>query len=412
MGVGAPHGTLKRPDATPTLDPALRSTPSGGVSAPRTGTGLAPGPPPKVLFVGRLYAGHRTRFANLRRHSEGDPRIEPEFQEVSGWKEAGRLEHFPLLPRSVRGRARGVLEARSLGRLRRPDVIWTSVDNELAPYVWAQVGPLRRPLVVDFDATPGQLEEFSPLYFGRPPRTGPARWLRAGRQRLSWTAVSHFSAWSEWAAADLRRSGVPGEHISVLPPGVDLELWTPPTRAAAAPGSPVRLLFVGGDFERKGGPVLLDVVRDRLAGRVELDLVTYDQVTSGAGVRVHRARPNSPELQALFAAADLFVMPTRAECFGLATVEAMASGLPVLVGDVGAAGEIVDDGETGWLVRPTHAELSAALEVAISDPARLREMGRRARAAAERRFDGRRNDQRVIDLLLELHLRYLADQRP
>ena len=68
--------------------------------------------------------------------------------------------------------------------------------------------------------------------------------------------------------------------------------------------------------------------------------------------RVHRAEANSPLLRQLYADADLFVMPTRAEAFGIVTVEAMASGLPVIVGDVGGGRSIVDHGKTGWLIPP------------------------------------------------------------
>ena len=52
-----------------------------------------------------------------------------------------------------------------------------------------------------------------------------------------------------------------------MPPGVDLDRWRLPART---PASPLRLLFVGADFARKGGPLLVDVVRSRFRGRVEL----------------------------------------------------------------------------------------------------------------------------------------------
>jgi hypothetical protein len=45
--------------------------------------------PPKVLFFGSLYAGHRTRFLNLQAHTKHDPRIAPEYRSVSGWVEGG-----------------------------------------------------------------------------------------------------------------------------------------------------------------------------------------------------------------------------------------------------------------------------------------------------------------------------------
>jgi glycosyltransferase involved in cell wall biosynthesis len=117
-------------------------------------------------------------------------------------------------------------------------------------------------------------------------------------------------------------------------------------------------------------------------------------------------------LRDLYRNADLFVLPTRAECFGIAAVEAMASGLPVIFGDVGAARDIVDDGETGWLIEPTAEALARALEYALDRREQLPHMGRRAREVAEERFDGARNDARLVDLLLDQHARWRARQRP
>jgi len=70
------------------------------------------------------------------------------------------------------------VEGSSLARIPRPDVIWTSAGDELlAPYVWAQLGPLRRPLLYDADATPALLEADAELYYGRPPKTDMTRRL-------------------------------------------------------------------------------------------------------------------------------------------------------------------------------------------------------------------------------------------
>ncbi len=356
--------------------------------------------PPRVLFLGTMYAGHHTRFINLRAHTETDHRIEPTYRGVSGWRPDGVIERLPILPPAFRGRARALLECGSLASPRRPDVIWTSVGDELlAPYLWTQLGPMNRPVVLDVDSTPGLLERDAELYFGRPPRSGWIRKLLRLRERVSRRSVAWFSAWSRWAADALEAEGVPPSRISVLPPGVDLIDWTYVSRAAARP---VKLLFVGGDFERKGGQQLLDAVRPRLCRGLELDVVTRSHVREAPGIRVHRAGPNSPELRRLYADAHLFVMPSRAECFGIAAVEAMATGLPVVMGDAGAAREIVDHGMTGWVVPPRREELAALLDHVAEHPEELPAMGRLARLAAEDRYDGRRNARSLVDLLLRV----------
>lgn len=355
---------------------------------------------PRVLFLGCTYAGHHTRFLNLVAHSRLDSRIRPRYHCVTGWSPGGSIERLRLLPAGLRGRARSVLEAAAFASFPRPDVIWSSVGDIIGPYLWSQAGRFRRPVVFDLDWTFEQQELLAPIYFDRPSRRGVLRALGLLRERVIWKQVTVFTAWSAWVADSLRRQGVDDSRIRVLPPGVDLEQWKPRPELRRAPDQRVRLLFVGGDFERKGGKVLLDVFRSRFAGRCDLDIVTRDEVMPSPGVRVHRAEPNSPLLRELVAQADLFVLPTRAECFGIATIEAMASGLPVIVGNVGGAPDIVDDGRTGWLIEPTAIGLARALEHAVTRRECLPAIGRQARAVAEQRFDGARNDVAVIDLLL------------
>jgi glycosyltransferase involved in cell wall biosynthesis len=85
------------------------------------------------------------------------------------------------------------------------------------------------------------------------------------------------------------------------------------------------------------------------------------------------------------------VNPSRAESFGVAALEAAASGLPVVASRVGGLPEIVADGETGLLVPPeAPAALAEALRSLIRSPERRRELGKAARARAVERYDWRR----------------------
>ncbi|MGE5597683.1 MAG: glycosyltransferase family 4 protein [Hyphomicrobiales bacterium] len=355
---------------------------------------------PRALFVGITYAGWKTRQLNLERHMAEDGRLDAVYRRVTGWNEGGWLERVPGLPAGLKGRARAMLQARAFATVPRPDVTWTSCLELAMPYLWSQFGPLRRPLVVETDWTLEQQEAMAPIYFRRAPREGAARRIAQFQERTLFDRVTLFTPISNWAAAGLRRLGIEDERIHVLHPGLDLDAWRMPPRQADT-SRPLRLLFVGGDFERKGGDMLVEAIRSRFAGRCELDVVTRSPVPPAPGVRVHRCEPNSPELRALYQRADLFVLPTRAECFGHASVEAMASGLPALVSDVGGSADIVDHGETGWRIPPTHIALIGALEHALANREVLPAMGEHARQVAERRFDGRRNDHILADLLLE-----------
>ncbi|HXU24203.1 MAG TPA: glycosyltransferase family 4 protein, partial [Tepidiformaceae bacterium] len=186
----------------------------------------------------------------------------------------------------------------------------------------------------------------------------------------------------------------------------DLQQWRPNPRSSRDPASPLRLLFVGNNFVRKGGDLLVALMRSPWGQQFELDVVSGEDVrVEATNVRLRRAAPNTPELRALFARADVFVLPTRAECFGIAAVEAMASGLPVIMGNVGGAADIVDHERTGWLIEPSVDNLRAALGATLAARDELPAIGARARLAAERKFDGTANDRRVIDLLLEVSKR-------
>jgi glycosyltransferase involved in cell wall biosynthesis len=371
-----------------------RTTLSSSSEVARTSDG------PRILFIGKLYAGHRTRFLNLRAHTEHDTRIRPLYREVSGRVEHGIIERIPLLSRSSTGRIRSAQEGVAALGGPRPDVIWTSAGEIVAPALLTRPRRLRTPLVLDLDWTLEQQEAFAPHYFNRAPKSGVHWHVARLQERLLWHHVSVFTPWSTWAANSLRRQGIPDSRIQVLSPGIDLDRWQPPAGRLTSVG-PLRLLFVGGDFKRKGGDILLTAMRSALRGRCELDIVTHDPVEPCPGVRVHRAEPNSDLLRRLYAEANIFVMPTRAECFGIATIEAMACGLPVIVGDVGGVRDIIDHGETGWLIPPDGRALVQTIEHALAHREMLSQIGAQGRRVAEMRFDGRRNDARIVDILLD-----------
>lgn len=79
--------------------------------------------------------------------------------------------------------------------------------------------------------------------------------------------------------------------------------------------------------------------------------MTRDEVPAAPHVFVHRNLPNnSQEPARIYQQSDLFVLPTRADCYSMVTMEAMAAGLPVIVSRLGGIPEIVAEGETGFLI--------------------------------------------------------------
>jgi L-malate glycosyltransferase len=94
-----------------------------------------------------------------------------------------------------------------------------------------------------------------------------------------------------------------------------------------------------------------------------------------------------PNIEDLIASADLLLLPSENESFGLVALEAMACEVPVVVSRVGGLPEVVTEGVDGFLVEPHNTKEMAAraLEI-LSDPQKRAEMGKRARKSARSRF--------------------------
>jgi starch synthase len=166
-----------------------------------------------------------------------------------------------------------------------------------------------------------------------------------------------------------------------------------------------RILFVGKDHERKGSAVLLaafEFVR-RAVPDAELHLVgRRPDASDPAGVVAHGVVSRGTLegrtlLDGLFASSSIFCMPSRYEPFGIAFVEAMSAGLPCVGTREWAMPEIIDDGETGWLVADGAVEeLARILVEALRDPSKCAAMGARGRERARARFTWERVATRAV----------------
>jgi glycosyltransferase involved in cell wall biosynthesis len=141
-----------------------------------------------------------------------------------------------------------------------------------------------------------------------------------------------------------------------------------------------RVLFVGREFQRKGGPDLLAAFELVYAERpdAELWLVTAEQVATRPGVRsfgriLRNERAGELAIDRLYRQATAFVLPSRYEPFGIAFLEAMAYGLPCVGTDCCAIPEIIEDGVTGLLTPPADAAALAETLLSIIDDARRAE---------------------------------------
>jgi len=209
---------------------------------------------------------------------------------------------------------------------------------------------------------------------------------------LVFRAAQAVTATSRWAANDFSELYPDcADKVHVMPYPVRSSafdgdwLAARVSRANNGYGNPVRVLFMGADFPRKGGPLLLEAWREAsFADRAELDLVTgwpLDAAALPPGVRLVRdVVPYSPAWTELWRRADLFVMPSRHEAFGMVFQEAAAAALPAIATAINAIPELVESGTTGLLVRSDdRRDLVRALRTLVDTPALRFRLGAAAR---------------------------------
>ena len=308
---------------------------------------------------------------------------------------SGALERLPPFDRiwTARAslRARHALSA-SPGP---PDVLFF---HTLAPALLSDRWLRRVPTVISVDATPINVDEVGAGY-GHSASARPIEFVKKQLVRRAFDNASAIVAWSRWVERSLVDDYVvdPAK-IFVQAPGVPTDEFQP---GSGQHGDVVKFLFVGGDFARKGGPELLDAFAT-LPSQCELDIVTADVVNATDRIRVHRGLgPGDPELRRLYGDADVFVLPTKADTWGHAVVEAMASGLPVITTAVGALPEIVDDGVEGLIVAPgDRRALSAPMLSLVENASQRLRLGAAGRRRAIVEFDASVNLNRFVDVVV------------
>lgn len=340
---------------------------------------------------------------NLETAFAASDRIAPAWLPVS-FARQGPLDRLPGVGTNwaLRGSRRAGAVLRSHGGARQFDAVFyhTQTVSLLAPLTARHT-----PVVISLDATPANFDTIGHYYQHRARPDGTAERTKRAVYRRVFGSASALTTWSQWAKDSLRNDySVDPDRVTVIAPGIDLTLFPFGTvPRSSKPDRPVRILFVGGDFDRKGGPLLLECMRAGLAEHCELHLVTKQPVAPTPRVHVHAdLGPNDPRLIALYRDADIFALPTYADCLSVVAGEAMAAGLPVVTTTVGAQAEAVRDGSSGVLIPPGDAAaLGRALRRLAADPALRRAMGREGRAIAATYFDARANARRIADVIYD-----------
>ncbi|WP_231955165.1 glycosyltransferase family 4 protein [Occultella aeris] len=224
------------------------------------------------------------------------------------------------------------------------------------------------------------------------------------RQEQIYAQASALLPMSQWLASSLQRHGIPVERIRVVNPAMNVPMDTDRPMPVRREGPCLRLLMVGRDFDRKGGPQVVAALNQLQKGwdrDVSLTVVGPSEWPMRgavpAGVEFLGAQPAN-RIGPLMDAHDLFVMPSLFEGFGIVFAEALVRGLPCIGRDDCAMPEIIDRETGGRLIRTEEpGELADTIVAALTDDSLYEECGRLAQERAEH-YSWGRAAQEVVDV--------------
>lgn len=243
--------------------------------------------------------------------------------------------------------------------------------------------PSRRPYVAFIDQTLSHANRQWASWSA--PTRASERWLSWVERRYYRGALLVMTAGRSARGSVIEDFGVPEERVVAIGGGVNFEeLPVTPAREGAVR----RILWVGLDWERKGGDVLREafsLVREEFPDAVLTLVGKVPDGVEGPGVEVLGVVRDRARLAELYREADVFCLPARHEPYGLVVQEAMAFGLPVVVSSTGELATIIGQGECGEVVRDLRAEpLAEALSGLMRDGDGARAKGVAGRRRVER----------------------------
>jgi glycosyltransferase involved in cell wall biosynthesis len=202
--------------------------------------------------------------------------------------------------------------------------------------------------------------------------------------KYTWTCHGIIAV-SDAVRRALMESGIPAKKIETIHTGIEVGESAPRTGHS---GDEFVVGHMAAFTAEKGQDVAVAA-----ATLLQSSLPHARFVLAGDGPLLENVRANAPQhvtlpgfvsdRAAFFASLDVFIMPSRSEAWGMAALEAMADGVPVIASDIGGLGELVEDGNGGWLVVPGDpAALARAITYAAMNPDRLREQSEKARERA------------------------------
>lgn len=267
----------------------------------------------------------------------------------------------------------------------------------------------RIPYIISTGVTPLQHDAYGYWYAKK--KIPFERLLHTVKQipiRRSYEKARFVLPFSEWTKRSIVEDyKVDAKKVITVPPGVNLEYWVRPRDKHTGAHAP-QILFVGGDFLRKGGDILTAIAQKDEFSHCHFHFVTHSYTgPTAANIFVHtQIAPNSDYIRALYSQADIFVLPTRADFSPWAIVEAMSQRIPVIATNSGSINELIRDGVTGYIVPvEDRVAIEDRLRKLLASPDTRQRFGDAARLIVEAHFDQRKNVNTMIT-----YMKSIADQ--
>lgn len=346
-----------------------------------------------------VITGHASRYASLRPIVEADQTVQSRWYPIRTWVPGDWLRVFPD---PARVRLRHLLDSWPLLLNADADAVVLQAFETYTLYaVVHRLLGSKTVIVNNFDGAKKNV-----------PRPGPG--VKGWLHRIAVEQTDLFVPWSTFAATEAKAIyPESADRMLVLHPGIDLEVWQ--FRRMRNPGNRFRILYVGGDLKRKGLETLLAAYESDLASTCRLSIVTNSihlldnpdvqaRIDSMEGVDLYcDLPPRGDAFRRLYEESDAFVLPTNDDTSSLAALEAMATGLPVVISSVGAIPDIVREGETGLLIPPGDPKAVSAAVNRLRTSSEFRNtIVTQARNHVELNFDARKNAGRLLDEVKKL----------
>ena len=277
-------------------------------------------------------------------------------------------------------------------KTRPVDVLFIPASSQLLAYLNTSI-----PVIYMTDATFSQLQgyytDFSNLASYN---------IRQGIEldKRAFQKAAHCMLASDWCRhSAIHDYGIPENRISVLPMGANMDAIPATADINTAASGQCRLLFLGVEWERKGGDLAIAAFRQLQEKGMQPTLhivgcVPPHDLSQEKNITVipflDKNKPEqAAELDRLFRQTDFLLLPTRAECAGVVFSEAAAYGIPSITTATGGVPTCVKDNVNGYALLPEAgaAAYAGIIEQLYRDPERLSQLKRSSRAFFEEQLN-------------------------